>query len=142
MDNLRTLCKRFAPLLQAILRVVVAALFIEHGGSKILGIPGALHGPPQLPPLISLMGISGLLELFGGFMFLVGFFTRPVAFILSGEMAVAYFTVHIKGPHWPMHNGGELAILYCFVFLYFVGAGAGPLSVDYFWLKRSPAKQA
>jgi putative oxidoreductase len=82
-------------------------------------------------PIFSLPGISGILEFFGGLLIVLGLFTRPVAFILSGQMAVAYFMVHAKQGFWPINNHGELAVLYCFVFLYFAAAGAGPLSLDY-----------
>jgi putative oxidoreductase len=99
---------------------------MEHGGQKLLNYPPGGH----TVPLNSLVGLAGILELVGGALVLVGFLTRPVAFILSGEMVVAYFTVHAKGGFWPIQNKGELAVLYCFVFLYLAAAGAGPLSVD------------
>jgi putative oxidoreductase len=82
------------------------------------------------------MGLAGVLELVGGAFFLLGFLTRPVAFILSGEMAVAYFRVHAKAGFWPVENRGELAVILCFVFLYFVAAGPGALSLDSLWSKR------
>ena len=81
-------------------------------------------------PLVSLIGLAGILEAFGGGLLLLGFFTRPVAFILAGEMAVAYFIGHASGSFWPVLNGGQLAVLYCFIWLYFSAAGAGPWSLD------------
>jgi putative oxidoreductase len=112
------------------MRIVIAVLFTCHGSQKILGYPGTGHG--GVPVFSWPMGISGLLELIGGLFVLVGLFTRPVAFLLSGEMAVAYFMVHAPMAWWPIHNKGEPAVLYCFVFLYFSVAGAGPLSLDRF----------
>ena|SRR5260221_96957 len=112
----------------SILRIASALLFLEHGTSKILGIPPSHLGGGA--PLLSLGGFSGLLELVGGVLLLTGLFTRIVAFILSGEMAVAYFMVHAPKNFYPMINGGELAALYCFVFLYLAVAGGGPLSLD------------
>jgi putative oxidoreductase len=113
----------------SILRIVTALLFMEHGGQKLLNYPPGGHTVPWH----TLAGVAGILELVGGALELVGFLTRPVAFILSGEMAVAYFMVHAKGGLWPIQNKGELAVLYCFVFLYLAAAGGGPLSVDSLW---------
>jgi putative oxidoreductase len=110
----------------SVLRIVAGALFVEHGTQKILNFPpGTMH-----PALNSLAGVSGLIELIGGTLFLLGLFTRVVAFILSGEMAVAYFLVHAKAGFFPLVNKGELAVLYCFVFLYFVFAGGGLIGLD------------
>ena len=81
-------------------------------------------------PLLSLIGVAGVLELVGGLLLLVGFWTRPVAFVLSGQMAVAYFTAHVPNGFWPLLNGGKLAVLYCFVWLFFAAAGPGALSLD------------
>jgi putative oxidoreductase len=99
-----------------------------HGGQKVFGYPEAGHA--GTPPLSSLPGIAGILELVFGLLVLLGLFTRPAAFILSGEMAVAYFMVHAHKAWWPIHNGGELAVIYCFVFLYLCAAGPGPLSLE------------
>ena len=113
-----------------LLRIVTGYLFLLHGSAKLLGMPHvAMFDKLQL---MSLVGVAGMLELVGGALILVGFLTRPVAFLLSGEMAVAYFMAHAsKGnPLLPMLNQGELAVLYCFVFLYFSAAGAGAWSVD------------
>lgn len=117
----------WAPRMLSVLRIMAALLFMEHGTQKILGFPAS--GNP-MPPVLSLGGISGLLELVGGALLALGVFTRPVAFIISGEMAVAYFMVHAPQTFYPVNNGGDAAILYCFVFLYFVFAGGGPWSVD------------
>jgi len=126
MTNANSYCARFLPFLLSILRMAVAILFMQHGGQKLLDFPPGSHKVE----LLSLAGLSGVLELGGGALILVGFLTRPVAFILSGEMAVAYFKVHAPGGFWPVVNHGELAVVYCFVFLYLAAAGAGPLSVD------------
>jgi putative oxidoreductase len=99
---------------------------MQHGLQKVFGLLGA----KEQPPLMSQAGIGGIIELVGGGLFLLGLFTRPVAFILSGTMAVAYFQFHAPGGFWPVVNKGELAALYCFVFLFFTAAGAGPLSLD------------
>ncbi|MET0294423.1 MAG: DoxX family protein [Phenylobacterium sp.] len=114
----------------SILRIVTGLLFLEHGASKLLGFPPPGPGMPTNPPLTSLPGIAGALELVGGALLVLGLFTRPVAFIVSGEMAVAYWMVHAPQSPFPLLNGGDPAILYCFVFLYLVFAGPGPLSLD------------
>jgi putative oxidoreductase len=122
---------KYAPYALAVLRVVTALLFIEHGTSKLFGfpaMPGAGSAGGSLPPLIL---VAALLEVFGGLAILVGFFTRPVAFILSGLMAVAYWMAHVpKGGFFPLTNGGDAAVLFCFIFLYLVFAGAGAWSID------------
>ncbi len=115
-----------APKLLSVLRIVSALIFTLHGSQKLLGLPAT----DMQPPLMSLMGIGGLLELVGGLLLLVGLFTRPVAFVLSGMMAVAYWMFHAPQNLFPTLNGGDAAILYCFVFLYIFAAGAGPWSVD------------
>ena len=114
----------------AVLRIVTGYLLIPHGTAKLFGAPHqAMFDGLQL---LSLMGLAGVLEAFGGLLFLIGLFTRPVAFILCGFMAAAYFMGHASQGHvlLPLLNRGELAVLYCFVFLYFVFAGAGAWSVD------------
>ena len=118
----------------SVLRIVAAFMFMAHGMQKILGFPGAQ--PPQFQ-LLSLVGLAGVLELVGGALLLVGLFTRPVAFVLSGEMAFAYFIAHAPHGFWPLINRGELAALYCFVFLFLAAAGPGPWSVDHWWRKRA-----
>jgi putative oxidoreductase len=126
MSNANTCCAKVSPFLLSILRIVVAIMFLQHGGQKLIDYPPGGHKVE----LLSLMGLSGVLEFVGGALLLLGFLTRPVAFILSGEMAVAYFKVHAPAGFWPVVNHGELAVAYCFVFLYMAAAGAGPLSVD------------
>jgi putative oxidoreductase len=116
---------RFAPYLQSLLRIVAALVFTAHGTQKLFGYPG---GAPV--PLNSLLGAAGVLEAIGGPILLLGLFTRPVAFVLAGEMAVAYFRSHYPRGVWPILNGGELAVLFCFVWLYFSAAGPGPISLD------------
>lgn len=116
---------RSAPYLLSLLRFFAAFLFMEHGAQKLFGLLGGT--PVQL---FSLMGLAGILEFFGGLLILVGLATRPVAFILSGEMAFAYFMAHAPAAFWPILNGGSDAILFCFIFLYLSAAGAGPWSVD------------
>ncbi len=114
----------------AVLRIVTAYLFMAHGTAKLFGMPyQKMFDGLQL---MSLPGLAGVLEVFGGLLILIGLFTRPVAFVLCGFMAVAYFMAHGSQGHvlLPMLNGGELAVLYCFVFLYLVFAGAGAWSVD------------
>ena len=118
----------WTPRLLSVLRIITAFLFIAHGAQKLFGFlapPGA-----PTPPLFSMIGIGGILEFFGGLLLLVGLFTRPVAFILSGLMAVAYFMAHAPQGFWPLQNRGELAVLYCFVFLFFAVAGGGEWSLD------------
>jgi len=112
----------------SILRIFTGLALLEHGTGKILGFPAV----PSLAnvQIGSLTGVGGLIELIGGILFTIGLFTRPVAFILSGFTAVAYFMAHAGKGFYPMLNGGELAALYCFVFLYFTFAGAGPWSAD------------
>jgi putative oxidoreductase len=113
----------------------VAILFMQHGGQKLFNYPAG-HGTV---PLQSLLGVAGILELGGGALVLVGLFTRPVAFILSGQMAFAYFMAHAKQGFWPVQNGGELAVVYCLIFLYLSAAGAGALSLDCLRKGRKPA---
>jgi putative oxidoreductase len=127
MSTAETLNARVSPWLLSLMRIVAAFLFMQHGGQKLLGFPA----PPNNPiDIMSLMGAAGALELFGGALLLVGLFSRPIAFILSGMMAVAYFMAHAPQGFWPMLNKGELAALYSFVFLYLAFAGPGPLSLD------------
>jgi putative oxidoreductase len=118
---------RYRPYALAALRIVTALLFLEHGTQKLLGFPPS---PNPGPPLLSLLGFQGVLELFGGFLLVLGLFTRPVAFLLSGDMAVAYFMAHAPRSFFPVLNGGDAAILYCFVFLLLVFTGPGAWSID------------
>lgn len=118
----------WAPRVLSILRIVIGMLFLAHGLVKLFGFP--VGAQPGQVPLASLFGLAGLLELVGGAAIVLGLFTRPIAFILSGEMAVAYFMAHAPQGFFPVLNGGELAIIYSFAFLYFAAAGAGPWSLD------------
>jgi putative oxidoreductase len=118
----------WSPHLLSLLRIMAALLFVEHGTSKLFGMP-----PSPMPghlDLLSMVGFSGILEFVGGVLLAIGLFTRITAFILSGEMAVAYFMVHAPNNFFPMVNKGEIAVLYCFVFLYLAAAGGGPWSLD------------
>lgn len=122
----------WAPRILSILRIIAGLLFMQHGMQKLFGLLGG-----QPVPVMSLSGIAGVLEFFGGLLVAIGLFTRPVAFILSGQMAVAYFLAHAPGGFWPVMNKGELAVLYCFVFFYLAFAGGGPWSLDA--MRRRPA---
>jgi putative oxidoreductase len=128
MNDLRLYVVRWAPEVLSVIRIVFAFLFTIHGAQKLFAFPS----PPEggRPPVVSLYGVAGVLEFLGGLLLLVGLFTRPVAFVLSGEMAVAYFTVHAPKGFWPMKNDGESAVFFCFVFFYLAFAGPGPWSLD------------
>jgi putative oxidoreductase len=115
----------------AAMRVVVGFLFLFHGLQKILGMFGG-----KVMPMGSQPWIAGVIELAGGTLVALGLFTSPVAFICSGEMAAAYFIAHFPRSVWPILNGGELAALYCFVFLYIAVRGGGPLSIDRIWRRK------
>jgi putative oxidoreductase len=117
---------RYSSTIYAMLRIVAGFLFFQHGLPKLFGGFGS-KGPAEL---MSQMGLAGVIEVFGGAAIALGLFTSPVAFIAAGEMAVAYFQAHAPRGFWPVANGGELAALYCFVFLYFAAVGSGPLSLD------------
>ncbi len=130
MDNFLA---AWQPRVLSILRIVTAFLFMQHGAQKIFGFPAEQRYPFDIT---SLSGIAGVLELFGGALLLIGLFTRPVAFLLSGLMAFAYFLVHAPQGFWPLNNAGELAALFSFVFLYIWTAGGGAWSVDNL-IKRS-----
>ena len=117
----------WAPRMLSVLRVVTALLFMAHGTMKLLGFPAS---DTPGPALFSLFGFAGVLELVGGALLVLGLFTRPVAFILAGEMAFAYFMAHAPHSFFPIVNKGESAVLFCFVFLYLAAAGAGPWSLD------------
>jgi len=118
----------WTPRILGLLRIIIGFLYLQHGLAKLFGVPHiAMFDGVQV---LSLMGAAGMLELVGGALLLVGLFTRPVAFILCGQMAVAYFMAHAPNGFLPILNQGELAVLYCFVFLYFSVAGAGAFSLD------------
>lgn len=119
---------RWAPYLQSVLRIVAAFSFVTHGTQKLFAVPAV--GPREPVDLVSLAGLAGVLETFGGLLLLVGLFTGPVALLLSGEMAVAYFLRHAPQGFWPILNRGEVAALFCFIWLYLAAAGPGPWSLD------------
>lgn len=109
----------------AILRIVVGLLFACHGAQKLLGLLGGAGGEGGTVPLLSIMGLAGLIELLGGLLVMVGLFTHYAAFLASGQMAAAYFMAHAAKAFWPIQNGGEIAVLYCFVFLCIAAKGSG-----------------
>jgi putative oxidoreductase len=137
MDNA---LDRYTPYALAVLRIVAALIFIEHGTQKLFGFPA----PPQggYPAAFSLLWIGGVMEVVGGILVLLGLFTRPVAFLLAGEMAVAYWMFHAPRNLYPVLNGGDAAILYCFVFLLLVFTGPGAWSLDALLRRRAPAAAA
>lgn len=117
---------KLAPFVYVLLRIAAGLSFAEHGAQKLFGLLGAR----QAVPILSQMGLAGIIEFVGGIMIALGLFTSPVAFIASGEMAYAFFTRHFPRGFWPIENGGEPAVLYCFIFLYLCVMGSGKLSVD------------
>lgn len=119
-----------APQLRSVLRIVAAFMFMLAGTTKLFAFPAGIPPDGGTVKLMSQMGIGAILEVFGGALLLLGLFTRPVSFVLAGEMAVAYFQFHFPQGFWPVVNGGVPAVLYCFVWLYFSAAGAGPWSLD------------
>jgi putative oxidoreductase len=127
MERLHASRAIWAPRLLSVLRAVTGFLFLAHGTQKLLGFPAPRATPVEV---WSLGGIAGVMELVGGALVLLGLFTRPVAFLLSGLMAAAYFIAHAPQGFWPLINRGELAALYSFVFLYLAAAGGGPWSLD------------
>jgi putative oxidoreductase len=118
-----------------LMRIIVGFLFLPHGGQKLLGWFEGIRGTGATAAFPSQIWFAGVLELIGGLLILLGIFTRPVAFLLAGEMAVAYFTSHAKGGFWPIVNHGELAVLYCFVFLFLAAHGGGPFAIERLWQK-------
>ena len=119
---------RWAPYLQSVLRIVVAFLFVAHGTQKFFGFP-ATEARVGVP-LASLLGLASMIEMIGGTLLFLGLFTRPIAFLLAGEMATAYFMSHAPRGFWPLVNRGEPAVFFCFTWLYFAAAGAGAWSLD------------
>ncbi len=128
MASIEATCQTWAPRLLSLLRIVVGLLFIEHGTSKFFAFPSG--GETGTVTLFSLLGASGVLELVGGILLTLGLFARITAFILSGEMAFAYFIAHAPYSFFPLINRGEPAVVYCFLFLYMAAAGPGPWSID------------
>lgn len=137
MDAAFAHAQRFAPQLLSVLRIVAALIFLAHGTQKILGFPAAPAS--GLPAMMTLPWIAGVLELVGGVLLVAGLFTRPVAFVMAGEMAFAYWMAHAPRSPYPVLNGGDAAILYCFVFLYLFAAGGGMWSTDAAIRGRGPA---
>jgi putative oxidoreductase len=133
MNGLYARMETWRPYILSILRIVIGLLFLQHGLSKVFNFPA----PSPVPSLSGLLILAAFLETVGALLFLVGAYTRIVAFILSGEMAFAYFMAHAPRSFYPLVNSGELAVIYCFVFLYFAFAGGGPLSVDRAVLKQA-----
>jgi putative oxidoreductase len=127
---------RYVDLALTLLRVIVGLLFMQHGAQKLFGLFGGLGGNGASAPFLQLMWFAGVLEFFGGLCIFLGLFTRPIAFLLSGEMTVAYFTGHAPRGFWPILNHGELAVLFCFVFLFLAVAGGGQFSLDKLIYKR------
>ena len=128
MTSLESRFQSWSPMLLGILRIVTAFMFIQHGSAKLFHVP---HVPMfDGVQLMSLTGFAGIIEIVGGPLLLIGLFTRPVAFILSGEMAFAYFIAHAPHNFLPVLNGGEMAVEWCFVFLYMSAAGPGAWSLD------------
>lgn len=128
MNDRKTGLQGWAPEVRSILRIVAALLFVQHGSAKLLHVPAQ----PMFAHLrlMSLLGVQGVIELFGGGLLAIGLLSRPVAFILAGDMAVAFFIAHFPRGWLPILNGGDLAVLFCFSFLYLWVAGPGPWSVD------------
>jgi len=129
----------WAPYLLSALRIVAAFLFMQFGTAKLFAFPAAIMPGGGTVPVASLAGVAGILEAFGGALLLVGFLTRPVALLLSGEMAFAYFIGHAPQGFWPVLNQGHPAIMFCFVWLYLSAAGPGPWSVDALRVSRRGA---
>ena len=124
-DLASVLPRTWAPVLLSVLRIMTGLLFLEHGTGKIVGFPTI-----NMHEQWAMLYFTGLMELIGGALFTIGFLTRPVAFVLSGYMAFAYFLAHAPRGFFPALNMGELAVLYCFVFLYLAAAGPGPWAID------------
>ena len=128
--NIAERWRSWAPYFLSLLRFIVGLLFVQMGSAKLFAFPGAVVPGGGTVPLASLGGVGSVLEFVGGWLLLLGLFTRPVAFLLSGQMAVAYFGFHAPNGFWPILNGGGDAIVFCFTFLYLSSAGGGPVSLD------------
>jgi putative oxidoreductase len=128
------------PHLRSLLRIMAAFTFSQHGWQKFFGWFGGIAG--HSVPVNTMLGAAGLIETVGGALIMLGLFTRPVAFLLSGEMAVGYFRTHAPRGFWPLLNGGEITVVYCFLWLWFFAAGPGPWSLDHLlgWERRSSAR--
>src|ERR1700754_1964475 len=139
MPDSNSFSSQWRPRLLSLLRIIIGLLFMPHGAQKLFGFLSTQSGATA--PMLSLTGGAGMLEFFGGLFILIGLFTRPVAFILSGLMAFAYFMAHAPQGFWPLQNRGELAVAYCFVFLYMAVAGGGSWSLDHL-LQRAKAARS
>jgi len=128
--NLISKWPKLTPYFHSVLRIVSAIIFITAGTMKLFAFPMGMPPDGSTANLMSEIGIAGILETFGGLLILIGFYTRPTAFILCGEMAVAYFQAHFPHSIWPTVNGGVSAVIYCFIWLYFSAAGSGVWSID------------
>jgi putative oxidoreductase len=137
MSKLCNCCEKWSPWLLSLLRVVTALLILQHGGQKVFGYPLSNIDKPALFSWPA--GIGGILELVFGLLLLLGLFTRPAAFILFVKMAATYFVQYAHDAWWPIHNKGELAVIYCFVCLYLSAAGGGSLSVDHCLKRATPS---
>ena len=126
---------QYSPYLYAVMRIVVGFLFACHGAQKLFGVLGGVGPAGGAAPLFSMMGLAGIIELLGGLCIMLGWLTGFVAFIASGQMAAAYFMAHHPSSFWPIQNDGELAALYCFVFLYIASVGSGVWSIDRAFVK-------
>ena len=126
----------YAPIMLSVLRIIAALIFLEHGTQKILGFPPG--GPDVLPHPGEVLWWAGMIEMIPGFLLVIGLFTRTAAFLAAGEMAFAYWIGHFPRAFWPVDNGGDAAILYCFIFLYILCAGPGPWSADAAITSRRP----
>jgi putative oxidoreductase len=135
--NIEATATRLAPYVLSIVRIVAALIFLEHGTAKLLGWPPSSM---QTPALFSMYWFAGAIEIVGGILLALGLFTRCAAFVMSGEMAFAYFLGHAPRSFFPLLNGGDASILYCFIFLYIAFAGGGPWSVDE-WLRTRGAQK-
>jgi putative oxidoreductase len=140
--NIATRWRSWTPYLLSILRIVAAFLFMQFGTAKLFGLPAPIMPGGGTAPLGSLPWFASVLETFGGFLLLIGLFTRPVAFLLSGEMAVAYFMGHAPQGFWPVLNQGHPAIMFCFLYLYFSAAGPGPWSLDAYRDRARPGRRS
>lgn len=125
MAGMQKVLGRLSPYFYVLLRVVAGLAFAQHGAQKLFGVLGG-----TAVELMSQRGVAGVIEFVGGILIAIGLFTSPIAFLASGEMAVAYFQAHAPRGFWPIQNGGELTVLYCFIFLYFAAIGSGKLSID------------
>ena len=130
MNRIGETWRSLTPYLRDILRIAAGFTFMAHGTMKLFAFPAGMGPHNMTVNLLSQFGLAGILETFGGALMILGLFTRPVAFLLSGEMAVAFFQVHFPRNFWPALSGGELAFVYCFLWLYLSAVGSGPLSLD------------